>query len=125
MISSRVKLDTVADFSGVQNGSVQDLIDSGINLRMQQFRDPSLSGVATKKCNHRDDGRLNLDVETEMVSGEDVFLNWSFVVVDDLNFDFSIGMDVLSQCSFGVGRDSLWIGNVIFSQEILTPEKGP
>ena len=65
----------------------------------------------------------------EMVSGEDVFLNWSFVVVDDLNFDFSIGMDVLSQCSFGVGRDSLWIGNVktgkIFSQEILTPEKGP
>ena len=48
MISSRVKLDTVADFSGVQNGTVQDLIDSGINLRMQQFRDPSLSGVATK-----------------------------------------------------------------------------
>ena len=47
----------------------------------------------------------------EMVSGEDVFLNWSFVVVDDLNFDFSIGMDVLSQCSFGVGRDSLWIEN--------------
>ena len=47
----------------------------------------------------------------EMVSGEDAFLNWSFVVVDDLNFDFSIGMDVLSQCSFGVGRDSLWIEN--------------
>ena len=48
MISSRAKLDTVADFSGVQNGTVLDLIDSGINLRMQQFRDPSLSGVATK-----------------------------------------------------------------------------
>ena len=48
MISSRVELDTGANFSCVRNGAVLDLIDSGINLRMQQFRDPSLSGVATK-----------------------------------------------------------------------------
>ena len=32
----------------MQNGAALDLIDSGINLRMQHVRDPSLSDVAAK-----------------------------------------------------------------------------
>ena len=78
---------------------------------MQQVRDPSFSGVAANNAPIGIIGELNLDIELKLVSGEELLLNWTFVVVDDLNFDFIIGMDVLSQCGFGVGRDSLWIGN--------------
>ena len=111
MISSKVLLDTGADFSCVRNGAVLKMIDSGINLRMQQVRDPSFSGVAANNAPISIIGELNLDIELKLVSGEELLLNWTFVVVDDLNFDFIIGMDVLSQCGFGVGRDSMWIGN--------------
>ena len=45
-----------------------------------------------------------------MVTGEEELFNYAFVVVDDLKFDFIIGMDVLPLCDFGVERDSLWIG---------------
>ena len=111
MISSKVLLDTGADFSCVRNGAVLEMVYAGINLNMQQLRDPSFSGVAANNAPIAIMGELNLDVELKLVSGEEVLLNWTFVVVGDLNYDFIIGMDVLSQCGFGVGRDSLWIGN--------------
>ena len=111
MIRSKVLLDTGADFSCVRNRAVLDMIDAGINLTMQPLRDPSFSGVAANNAPIATMGELNLDIELKLVSGEEVLLNWTFVVVGDLNFDFIIGMDVLSQCGFGVGRDSLWIGN--------------
>ena len=56
---------------------------------------------------------MNLDIRVKLVSGEDVLLNWTCVVVDDKKW-LSISpseSDVLSQWRFGVGRVSLWIGN--------------
>ena len=111
MVNSKVLLDSGADFSCVRNGAVLYLYESGVNLVVQPVRDPSCSGIAANNAPIAIVGELNLDIEFKLVSGEEVLLNWTFVVVDDLNFDFIIGMDVLSQCGFGVGRDSLWIGN--------------
>ena len=111
MVNSKVLLDSGADFSCVRNGAVLYLLESGIDLVVNAVRDPSFSGVAANNAPIAIVGELNLDIEFKLVSGEEVLLNWTFVVVDDLNFDFIIGMDVLSQCGFGVGRDSLWIGN--------------
>ena len=111
MISSKVLLDSGADFSCVRNGAVRNLFESGIKLVVQPVRDPSFAGIAANNAPIGIVGELNLDVEFNLISGESVLLNWTFVVVDELNFDFIIGMDVLSQCGFGVGRDSLWIGN--------------
>ena len=111
MISSKVLLDSGADFSCVRDGAVRNLFESGIELAIQPVRDPGFSGIAANNAPIRIVGELNLDIEFNLISGETVLLNWTFVVVDDLNFDFIIGMDVLSQCGFGVGRDYLWIGN--------------
>ena len=111
MVNSKVLLDSGADFSCVRNGAVIYLYESGIDLNVHPVRDPSFSGIAANNAPISIIGELNLDIEFKLVSGEEVLLNWTFVVVDDLNFDFIIGMDVLSQCGFGVGRDSLWIGN--------------
>ena len=111
MVNSRVLLDSGADFSCVRNGAVRNLFESGIKLSVQPVRDPGFAGVAANNAPISVIGELNLDIEFKLVSGEEVLLNWTLVVVDDLNFDFIIGMDVLSQCGFGVGRDSLWIGN--------------
>ena len=78
---------------------------------IEPVRDPGFLGIAANNAPIAILGELNLDIEFNLVSGEEELLNWTLVVVDDLNFDFIIGMDVLSQCGFGVGRDSLWIGN--------------
>ena len=111
MMSSKVLLDSGADFSCVRNRAVLNLLESGIKLVIKPVRDPSFSGIAANNATIGIVGELNLDIEFKLVSGEMVLLNWTFVVVDDLNVDFIIGMDVLSQCGFGVGRDYLWIGN--------------
>ena len=111
MINCKVLLDSGADFSCVRDGAVRDLFESGVKLAVQPVRDPGFSGIAANNAPISVIGELNLDIEFKLVSGEELLLNWTFVVVDDLNTDFIIGMDVLSQCGFGVGRDSLWIGN--------------
>ena len=80
-------------------------------MAVQPVRNPEFSGVAENNAPISVMGELNLDIEFKLVSGEELLLNWTCVVVDDLNTDFIIGKDVLSQCDFGVGRDSLWIGN--------------
>ena len=87
MINSKVLLDSGADFSCVRNGAVRNLFESGVKLAVHPVRDPEFSGVAANNAPISVIGELNLDIEFKLVSGEEVLLNWTFVVVDDLNFD--------------------------------------
>ena len=111
MLSSRVLLDSGADFTCVKNEAIVKLIESGVDLVIQPVRDPSFAGVAANNAPLGKVGEINLDIEFKLISGETVLINWTFVVLDNLNFEFIIGMDVLRQIGFGDGRDSLWIGN--------------
>ena len=46
MLSSRVLLDSGADFTCVKNEAIVKLIESGVDLVIQPVRDPSFAGVA-------------------------------------------------------------------------------
>ena len=110
MLSSRVLLDSGADFSCVSNDALLRMKESGINLCIQSNIGHS-GGVSANGSPLKVVGQINLDIEFNLTSGEIVLVNWTFVVMDNLNSEFIIGMDVLRQIGFGVGRDSLWIGN--------------
>ena len=110
MLSSRVLLDSGADFSCVSNGALLRMKESGINLSIQSNLGQT-GGVAANGSPLKVVGKINLDIEFKLTSGEIVLVNWTFVVLDNLNSEFIIGMDVLRQIGFGVGRDSLWIGD--------------
>ena len=111
MINCSVLFDSGADFTCAKNDAVLKLIESGIDVVIQPARDPELTGIAANNTPLKINGEINLDIEVKLVSGEEVLLNWTFVVMDDLNSDFIIGMDVLTQVNFGVGQDYIWIGN--------------
>ena len=74
MISSKVLLDSGADFSCVRNGAVRNLFESGINLVIQPVRDPGFSGVAANNAPIAVIGELNLDIEFKLISGEEVLI---------------------------------------------------
>ena len=111
MLSCPVLLDSGADFSCVRNDALIKMKESGVNLTMDPPHDPELVGVAANGGSLKVIGSITLDIEFNLTSGETVLVNWTFVVLDNLNHEFIIGMDVLRQIGFGVGRDSLWIGN--------------
>ena len=111
MVDCRVLLDSGADFTCVRNDALLKMKESGVNLTIDPPHDPELVGVAANGGSLQIIGSINLDIEFNLTSGETVLVNWTFVVLDNLNHEFIIGMDVLRQIGFGVGRDSLWIGN--------------
>ena len=111
MLSCRVLLDSGADFTCVRNDALLKMKESGVNLTLEPPSDPEFIGVAANGGCLTVVGNINLDLEFNLKSGEKVLVNWTFVVLDNLNHEFIIGMDVLRQIGFGVGRDSLWIGD--------------
>ena len=109
MLKCRLLMDSGADFSCVSNEVLLRMKESGMAVAVES--DFDCQGVTANGSPLRTVGKINLDVKFKLTSGETVLVNWTFVVMKDLNREFIIGMDVLRQIGFGIERDSLWIGN--------------
>ena len=109
MLKCRLLMDSGADFSCVSNEVLLRMQESGMAVAVES--DFGCQGFTADGSPLKVVGKINLDVKFKLTSGKTVLVNWTFVVMKDLNREFIIGMDVLRQIGFGVERDSLWIGN--------------